>query len=358
MQPDIHGSREPPNGAHTAFPEMSAPDYLALGDWPLIRGGVLREAVLAYKTYGELNAARDNCIVFPTYYTGNHDSNARLIGPGRALDPARWFIVVPNLFGNGVSTSPSKAHASQRGAAFPTVTIADNVAAQYRLIHDHLQVSRVALATGWSMGAVQAYQWAVDYGDYVARLLPFCGAARCSPHNRVFIEGVRAALRADPVFDNGHYSQIPRAGLKAFGRVYAGWAYSQAFFRDRLYRQLGYSSIDEFLYAWEDEHLCWDANDLMAKFVTWELADCSAGSRFNGDLAAALGSITATTIVMPGNQDLYFTLEDNQLEAAMIPGAELRAFNSPYGHCAGAPGRFPAETVFLEQALRVLLAQT
>jgi homoserine O-acetyltransferase len=330
--------------------------YYALGDVPLTDGGVLRNATLAYQTHGNLNAARDNCIVFPTYYTGTHDSNARLKGAGRALDPAHWFIVVPNLFGNGVSTSPSNAHETQRGRAYPHVSIIDNVRAQYRLVHEALGVSRVALATGWSMGAVQAYQWAIEYGDYVARLLPFCGAARCSPHNRVFIEGVRAALRADHTFADGAYQTPPRAGLKAFGRVYAGWAYSQTFFREGLYRNLGFASIEDYLLAWEDEHLAWDANDLMAKLWTWEHADPARDARFNGDFKAAMAAITARTIVMPADQDLYFTLEDNRQEAALISHAELRPIHSPYGHCAGAPGRFPAETAFIEQALRDLLA--
>lgn len=326
-----------------------------LGDIPLEHGGVLRDTTLVYQTHGTLNAARDNCIVFPTYYTGTHDSNARLIGAGRVLDPARWFIVVPNLFGNGLSSSPSAAHPTQRGAAFPSVSILDNVRCQHRLVHDHLGVARVALVTGWSMGAVQAYQWAVTYGDYVARLLPFCGAARCSPHNRVFIEGVRAALRADRTFADGNYTNPPRAGLKAFGRVYAGWAYSQAFFRDALYRTLGYATIDEYLGAWEDEHLAWDANDLLAMLWTWQHADPARDARFGGDLARALGSITARTIVMPGDQDLYFTLEDNRREAACVPHAELRPIHSPYGHCAGAPGRFAAETALIEAALADLL---
>lgn len=343
------------NLATSAFPTLSDCEVLELGDVPLERGGVLRAARLAYRTYGTLNAARDNCVVFPTYYTGSHDSNARMIGPGRVLDPARWFIVVPNLFGNGISTSPSNAHASQRGAAFPLVTVADNVRCQHRLVAEVLGVVRVALATGWSMGALQAYQWAVEYGDYVAALLPFCGAARCSPHNRVFIAGVRAALRADPVFAGGRYTTRPTEGLKAFGRVYAGWAYSQAFFREQLHRNLGLATIDNFLEAWEDEHLCWDANDLMAKLDTWEAADVAAAPRFGGDLAAALGSIRARTIVMPGDQDLYFTLEDNRREAALVPGAELRPLHSPYGHCAGAPGRFAAEMAIVERAMQDLL---
>lgn len=336
------------------FP-VSDHQVLALGDLPLELGGVLRDARLAYRTWGNLNAARDNCVVFPTYYTGTHDSNARIIGPGRALDPARWFVVVPNLFGNGISSSPSNAAPGQRGPGFPRVTIRDNVAAQYRLIHDVLGVQRVALATGWSMGALQAYQWAVSHGDYVARLLPFCGAARCSPHNRVFIEGVRAALLADPAFAGGAYDAPPVAGLKAFGRVYAGWAYSQTFFRDGLYRTLGYPDIETFLVAWEEEHLAWDANDLLAKLWTWASADPGAEPRFGGDLARALGTITARAIVMPGDQDLYFTLADNASEAAAIPHAELRPLHSPYGHCAGAPGRFGAETARIEAALRDLL---
>jgi homoserine O-acetyltransferase len=168
---------------------------------------------------------------------------------------------------------------------------------------------------------------------------------------------VRAALRADPVYADGRYTHKPVAGLKAFGRVYAGWAYSQSFFREGLYRTLGFASIDEFLLAWEDEHLVWDANDLMAKLWTWEHADVSASPRFGGNLRAALGCIRARTIVMPGDQDLYFTLQDNREEAALIPNAELRPIHSPYGHCAGAPGRFPAEMEFIEQALRDLLGR-
>ena len=109
--------------------------------------------------------------------------------------------------------------------------------------------------------------------------------------------------------------------------------------------------------AWEEEHLAWDANDLLAKLWTWQHADLSANARFQGDYAAALGAIRAKTIIMPGDRDLYFPVEDSLMEADLIPGAELRPFRSDYGHCAGAPGRFPAETAFLEQALRELLAR-
>ncbi len=335
------------------------PDYdiLDLGDFPLQSGQMLRSARLAYKTYGTLSPGGDNCVVFPTYYTGNHHSNARLIGAGRALDPARYFIVVPNLFGNGLSSSPSNTVGEQAGADFPQVTIYDNVMAQHRLVTGHLGVKAIELVTGWSMGAVQSFQWAALFPELVQRLLPFCGAARCSPHNFVFLEGVKAALCADAGFLAGRYVSPPKTGLRAFGRVYCGWAYSQAFFRDGLYRQLGCDSVEAFLVAWEDEHLAWDANDLLAKLWAWQYADLSANPSFKGDFAAALGAIRARTIIMPGDRDLYFPVEDSRIEADLIPGAELRPFRSDYGHCAGAPARFPAETAFLEQALRELLAR-
>lgn len=252
-------------------------------------------------------------------------------------------------------SSPSNTPGAQGGPHFPAITIYDNVRCQQRLVVEHLRVRSVALATGWSMGAMQAYQWAVSYPNLVQRLLPFCGAARCSAHNTVFLEGVKAALCADPVFDRGHYASPPRAGLMAFGRVYAGWAYSPAFFRDARYRDLGFTTIEELLRRWEDDHLAWDANDLLTKLETWQLADPSADPAFGGDFAAALRAIRADAIVIPCDQDLYFTLEDNRIEAALIAHAELRPFRSPFGHCAGAPGHFPAEMAFLDAALRELL---
>jgi homoserine O-acetyltransferase len=336
---------------------MAATDYevLDLGDLPLASGEVLRGARLAYATYGTLNDNRDNCIVFPTYYTGTHRSNARIIGAGKALDPSRYFIVVPGMFGNGLSSSPSNTQGDQAGGRFPRVTIRDNVEAQHRLVVQRLGVRRVELVTGWSMGALQAYQWAVSYPDLVERLLPFCGSARCWPQNWVFLEGVRTALTADPTYAGGCYTTPPTKGLRAFGRVYAGWAYSPAFFREQLYRNLGFEELEAFLKAWEEDHLEWDANDLLLKLWSWQHADPSAHPDFDGDLSAALGAVRARTIVMPCDTDRYFTLEENRIEAAMVPGSELRPFRSPYGHCAGAPGRFPAEMEFLDAAMKELL---
>jgi homoserine O-acetyltransferase len=278
---------------------------------------------LAYDTYGTLNAAGDNCVLLPTYYTGTHASYARMIGPGRALDPARWFVVIPNMLGNGVSSSPSNM------AGFSHATVADNVALQHALLVS-LGVERIALVYGWSMGAMQGFCWAAMYPGMVGALLAVCGSAKCWPLNAVFLEGVAAAMGKD-------------GDKRAFGRVYAGWAYSAAFYRDGLYKGMGYATLEDFLNFWEEDHESWDARDLLAMLWTWRHADTD------------LSRITARTIVMPCDTDMYFTLAEARIEAAAIAGAELRVLVSPYGHCAGAPGRFLAETAEVEAAISTLL---
>ena len=309
-----------------------------LGDFALQSGAVLSDAKLAYQTYGTLATSGDNAVVMPTFFTGSHGRNEGYFGPGRALDPARHFIVSINLFGGGISSSPSNSEVLP-GSSFPAISFQDNIHAQHRLLTRELNVRRIALVLGWSMAGCQAYHWAVQYPDMVDAILPFCASARTSPHNFVFLEGVKSALCADPVWNGGDYQEPPIAGLMAFGRVYAGWAFSQAFFRNGRYKDIGYKSVLDLMEDWAEDHAKnWDANDLLCKLATWQSGDISAGSTFAGDFEAALGSIQSRIILMPCNQDLYFPPEDNELEAKQIPGAVFRPESSEFGHCAANPG--------------------
>lgn len=332
----------------------STAEYFELGDFELQSGEVLQEARLAYRALGKLRADRGNAVLFPTYYTGTHRENAKLVQPGRALDPADWFVVVPNLFGNGVSSSPSN-HPTQPGAAFPRVTLFDNVLAQQRLLREHFGIERVALALGWSMGAQQAYHHAALFPERVSNLLVICGSARTSAHNWVFLEGVKAALLADPTFAEGRYREPPLRGLAAFGRVYAGWAYSQAFFRNAEYRAFGYDSPEALLRAWELDHRSWDANDLLSMLSSWQHADISDNHLYQGDFERALRAITARAIIMPVAQDLYFHPDDNRLEVAQLARGELRLIESSWGHVAGGPDRNPRASAEIDAAIRDLL---
>ena len=336
-----------------------APDYetLELGDVALQSGATLPAARLAYKTWGSLNADGDNAIVMPTFYTGTHERNEGYLEQVPALNPERWFIVSINMFGNGLSSSPSNTPPPCDGPRFPAVTLHDNVACQHRLLTGVLGVRRIALVLGWSMAGCQSYQWAAQYPDMVAAILPFCASARTSPHNKVFLEGVKAALAADAAFAGGDYTRPPEAGLRAFGRVYAGWAYSQTFYREGLHRELGFETWKDLLLDWEQDHLGWDANDLLAKLHTWQRGDISANDRYQGDFERALGAITARAILVPCTTDLYFPPEDNAIEARHMPNADLRPYVSPWGHCVASPGRQGSDFLrFLDSCINELLA--
>ena len=331
-------------------------EMFELGDVELQSGDLLRGARLAFKTYGELSPRGDNVVVLPTFYSGTHRRNEGFFGRGRAVDPGRHFIVSINMFGNGLSSSPSNTPAQQDGPRFPLVTLWDNVACQHRLLTERLGLTRIALVTGWSMAGCQAYQWAAQYPDMVDAILPFCASAKTSPHNFVFLEGVKAALCADQTWNGGDYASPPVAGLKAFGRVYAGWAFSQTFYREGLYRQLGFDSVEDLLVDWETDHAeNWDANDLLAKLATWQAGDISAGTLYGGDIRKALGAIRARAILMPCTQDLYFPPEDNAFEARHIPNAELRPYDSAWGHCAANPGNDSGFESALDEGIRELL---
>ncbi len=330
-------------------------DLFSLGDIQLQCGRTLPDAKLAYKTYGTLNAKRNNVVLLPTFYTGTHERNEGFFGPGRAIDPSRHFVVSINMFGNGLSSSPSNTQAPADRGNFPLVTLFDNINCQQILLQELFGIEQILLVTGWSMGGCQAFQWAAQFPDRVINALPFCASARTSRHNWVFLEGVKAALLADAAFKGGFYDNPPEAGLKAFARVYAGWAYSQTWYRKEYYKQLGFDNAEALLQDWENDHLNWDANNLLAKLATWQSGDISNNELYKGDFETALANIKASTIIIACNNDLYFQPADNQLEIDHIKNGELRVYESPWGHCVASPGTDPGFASYLDRSISELI---
>jgi homoserine O-acetyltransferase len=160
-----------------------------LGDFQLQSGAVLPGAWIAYKTYGK---AGSPAILYPSWYSGSIADNEWLVGEDKALNPAEYFIVITALFGNGQSISPSNSDL----VPFPDVTFYDNVRAQHQLLTQKLDVHHLRMVTGWSMGAGQSFQWATQYPNFLDICVPFCGSAKTSLHNQVFLEGVKSALLA------------------------------------------------------------------------------------------------------------------------------------------------------------------
>lgn len=326
-----------------------------LGDFALQKGSALPNARIGYLTLGELNAARDNVVLCPTWFTAvPADTAFVMTGPGRALDSERWFIVVPNHFGGGVSSSPSNTPPPFEQGRFPRVTTYDNVRAQHRLLTECLGVERIRLATSWSMGACQVYAWAAAYPDLVDAIAPIAGSARTADYNKVFLAGNIAAIKGDPAWNEGFYDRPPVAGLRAMAAIYAGWGLSEPFYRNQEYRLFGAKDVPEFIELfWEAFFLKCDANDLLAQMATWWHNDIGDHASYAENFEAALGAIGARAIILPAELDRYFPPVDAEYEAHHMPNAECRVIASSWGHMAPLE---PASQQFIDAALQELLS--
>ncbi len=267
-------------------------------------------------------------------YSGTPASLDGWIGPERALDPTRWFVVCPGQFGNGVSSSPSST-----SGEFPALTIGDDVAAQHRLLAEHLGVERLELVLGFSMGAQQAYEWAVRFPDVVGRLAVFAGLASTTPANDLLVAASAEALQT--------------GGTKQHAHFWAATGLSAELFRNEGWRGADFESLDDLLERlFEQDYGRFADADLLCQLAKWRLADVSRHT--GGDLSAALGRISARTVVAAFSHDGWFPLADCEAEQRLVSNSELRVVESLWGHYAW--GMTQAETDQIETVLRDLLA--
>lgn len=325
-----------------------------IGDLDLEEGGTLRNCKLAVATHGQLNAAKDNAILVPTWYSGTSKIIEQVyIGKGRALDPDKYFIVVVNQIGSGLSTSPHNTAAPEGMASFPKVRIGDDVRAQHRLLTERFGLDRLALVVGGSMGGQQTYEWAVRYPEMVERAAPIAATAKNTDHDFLFTDTLIEAITSDPAFAGGHYKQSSdvAAGLKRHAEIWAVMGWSTEFYQQGRPAALGFATLDEFIDNFMAGYFApMDANDLLAQAWKWQRGDVSRMT--GGDLAQALGRIKAKTFVMPVSHDMFFPPADCQAEQQLIPGSEFRPLTSIDGHLA----LFGTDPQFLAQLDANLMA--
>ena len=351
-------------GMQLAQAQATAPDAEPIQHEFIIKnfktesGTVLPEARIVYGTYGKLNAKGDNAILLPSHYMAEMHGYGWLIGPGKALDATKLFLITSELFGNGRSSSPSNTPEPFHGPRFPVTTIRDNVQAVHRMLTEQLHVQHLRAVIGFSMGAQQAFQWAVSYPDYMDGIVATSGTAKTYGHGIVRLEGQVAALTLDPAFNGGDYQAQPTKGIQAFSLVWTGWLFSQEWWRQELWRSnasLG-KTFDEVVERFRTNFIPGaDANNLILQVHSWELHDVGKTASFHGDVEAALRSIKVPVLYMPSETDLYFPTGDARYEAAFIPHCTLAIIPSLWGHPAGA-GIAPADGKFLNDHVSSFLA--
>src|SRR5580658_1160568 len=321
-------------------------------------GVTLPQAHIIYGTYGHLNAEKDNAVLLPSHYMANFHGYEWLIGQDRALDTSKVFIVATEMFGNGRSSSPSNTPEPHHGPRFPVTTIRDNVEAVHRLLTEELHITHLRAIIGFSMGAQQAFQWAVSYPDFADRIVATCGTAKTYPHGVVRLEGQIAALTADAAFQNGDYKTQPTKGIEAFAVVWTAWLFSQEWWRRELWREGAKpgTTFESFVNDLRTNFIPGaDANNLILQMRTWEVHDVGTTPGFGGDVEKALRSIKVPFLYMPSATDLYFPVGDAKYEAAFMKTATLEPIPSLWGHTAGAASN-PADAKFLNENIGKFLA--
>lgn len=330
----------------------------ALGDFELEEGGILPDLQLAVSTHGELNAARDNCILVPTWYSGTHQIMEQVyIGPDRVLNPDQYFIVVVNQIGNGLSTSPHNVDGPHAGPNFPKVRIGDDVRAQEQLLRETFGVEELALVVGGSMGAQQTWEWAVRFPAKVRRAAPIAGTAQNTHHDYLYTQNLMDTITSDPGWNSGAYASPADVveGLRLHGRIAGVMGWSTEWYKQECWRRTGdFPTFEDFTREFtHGYHEVLDPNSLLTMGWKWQHADVARNA--GGSLGDALAGITAKVYAMPISEDMFFPPRDVADEIALVPDGELRVIDSIDGHM-GLIGTDPGYLAQVEVNLRELLA--
>jgi homoserine O-acetyltransferase len=280
---------------------------------------------VGYATQGRLNAARSNALLVQHGASGTRDFNAAHVGPGKAYDTDRYFVVTVDAIGGGESSQP----ADGLGPRFPDYTVLDMVRAQHDLLTRGLGLAHVVAVGGPSMGAMQSLEWGVQHPDFMDGLLLIVPASRSDRHVRAIFDALCAAIRLDPRFKDGFYTEQPREGVVLAGTIYLPWIYSSEHLNTIADEAAWTPALRAFGEAWAD---AWDANNLISRYRAAGRFDPSAP--FGGDMAKALARVRAKTLVMPGDRDRTLPPYLAQEIHRGVRGSIYVEIPSPLGHLA------------------------
>jgi homoserine O-acetyltransferase len=332
---------------------IERPHQLAeLGDLALESGEVIHDYRQSFVTHGELNTERSNLVLVCISLTGNHHRLDFLIGPGKALDTGRYFVVCADPIGNGLSTSPSNSAAQPR-MRFPRFTIRDMIRAQYRLLAEILEVNGAHAIVGASMGGMQALQWAVSYPGFARRIVAMTPMAKTHPWAALVVETARRCLTADPEWSEAGFRSRPNRGWTAYTALMTALlartpAAVQAFAPDMASAQRWLSTL-----TGQNESGGFDAHDYLYQSWAYEAHDVDSTPGVTGD---ALAVIQVPVLIAAPPLDLFNPVESAHLAAQKISDARLVEIPSVQGHQAATAAR-DEDNLFLNRTIGAFLLE-
>ena len=326
-------------------------------------GSTLAPVSVAYETYGKLNADGTNAILVCHALTGNAHAagywrNGQpgwwngIIGPGKAIDTEKYFVICSNLLGSCYGTTGPTSINPKTGRAyrldFPQMTVRDMVKVQYALIK-YLGVTKLVTVTGGSLGGMQVLEWALMYPDIVESIIPIATAARHSAWCIGLNEVARRAILNDHAWNNGHYEDQPAEGL-GLARMIAMISYrSRTTFEQRFGRSLSngqparpaVNPLTDYDPPFDvQQYLYYQGRKLVDRFdaatylyITWAM-DLHDVTKNRGTLRSVLGSTKATSLCVGISSDVLYPVEEQKEITHLIPDSQYVEIDSVHGHDA------------------------
>lgn len=335
-------------------PTDSAHQTYSEGDFVLESGEVINDFSISFVTHGKLNESKSNAILMTSSYMGNHHRIDFLIGPGKALDTNKYFIICTDAIGNGLTTSPSNSK-TQHGMNFPKFSIRDMVESEYKLVTEHFGINHLVAVSGASMGGMQSLQWGASHPEFMDALIGLTPAGRCPAWTAAVMDTTIKAIMLDPNWDNGNYTSNPEQAVRLRTDISLLLAASTP---DAV-KEHFVDNPKDFLKTMkpaEDKQLSFDANDSI--YQAWAIINHNLGDTpgFNGDYYKALKSIKAKTILMTAPLDILVPVDEAIEAARYIPNATYIQIPSNQGHFA-ATAKIPADVKFMNENIQAFLAK-
>jgi homoserine O-acetyltransferase len=295
--------------------------FASLGDFKLENGEVIRDCRIGYRAFGTLNAAKSNAVVFPTWASGTTEQLKGNVGPSGLIDAAKYYVILIDALGNGVSSSPSNSKLQPR-MSFPKFTLADTVRTQHEVVTKVLGLTHLHAVMGISMGGMQTFQWAVAYPDFMDLMIPIVGSPQLAPYDLLLWQAQLDAIMNDRGWNNGDYTENPaRAAEAEFASLLLTTPenYNKQMTRKQFFAELEKAK----------QNSRFDANDKVRQVQAMMSLDVAAG--FGGSLERAAAAVKAKAFIVVAQFDHVVT-PGPAMEFARLKGAKLLMLDSDCGH--------------------------
>src|ERR1700729_1272239 len=318
------------------------------GDLKLESGEAIKDFSIAYVTFGALNDKKSNALLMVTALGGNHHRLDFMIGPGKALDPEKYFIICTDAIANGLTTSPSNSKTQPR-MQFPKSTIRDMVESESRLLKEKFGIDHVVAVIGPSMGGMQVLQWGVSHPDFMDALVAMVPLAKTPAWSIAVMEASRKAIMNDPAWKDGNYDAPPEKGIRLWRDVLNLLSARTP----DMYSAQFKNGMDVLPWMTEQENAAmkaFDANDWIYQTWAYERHDVGTTPGFDGDTEKALASIKAKTLILTGTKDLLNPEFEPKEDGKNITAVKMMTISpgTVTGH-ASAGGADPADVAFLNR---------